>query len=82
MACEGNTADYNGQSLAAGSTTDFTFTSISGCDSIVTVTVDELEVYQGIEQLEACEGTTATYNGQSLAVGSSTDFTFYCSKWL
>ncbi len=75
-ACEGSTALYNGTALDAGTSMDFAFVAVNGCDSLVTVSVQELEVYQAFEQLEACEGNTASYQGQDLAVGSSTDFTF------
>ena len=74
--CEGTTASYNGQDLTIGSSTDFTFTSVNGCDSIVTVDVAQLDIATNSIALEACEGTTASYNGQDLPIGSSTDFTF------
>ncbi|MEM1321014.1 MAG: gliding motility-associated C-terminal domain-containing protein [Bacteroidota bacterium] len=74
-ACDGTTADYNGTALDIGTTTDFTFTSINGCDSIVSVTVQGLQNFASALSLDACEGTTASYNGQSLAIGSVTDFT-------
>ncbi|MEL6863743.1 MAG: gliding motility-associated C-terminal domain-containing protein [Bacteroidota bacterium] len=75
-ACEGSTANYNGTELAIGSTTPFSFTAINGCDSIVTVDVSGLEVFSSNVNLEACEGTTASYNGTDLDIGSSTAFTF------
>ncbi len=74
-ACAGTTTMYNGQPLAAGSVTDFSFLTPLGCDSIVTVTVDELENFASPLALSACTGTTATYNGQALQPGSVTDFT-------
>lgn len=75
-ACTGSTASYNGQDLAPGSVTDFTFVTSQGCDSIVTVTVNELATYNGSLNLQACTGTTVSYNGQALQPGSTTDFTF------
>ncbi|MCC6726334.1 MAG: gliding motility-associated C-terminal domain-containing protein [Saprospiraceae bacterium] len=41
-ACPGETASFNGAPIWAGSSQDFVFTSSSGCDSILTVTVAEL----------------------------------------
>ena len=75
-ACDGTTADYNGNALAIGSTTDFIFPAANGCDSTVTVTVNQLDVYMTPLTLEACDGTTADYNGNALAIGSTTDFVF------
>ncbi len=75
FACTGSTAVYNGQSLSPGTVTDFTLITANGCDSIVTVTVNELENFASPLILQACTGTSATYNGQQLAPSSVTDFT-------
>jgi hypothetical protein len=75
-ACEGTTVSYEGTELLPGSTTDFTFTAQNGCDSIVTVIVEELDNFASTLNLTACEGTTVTYEGTELQPGSTTDFTF------
>jgi gliding motility-associated-like protein len=74
-ACSGTSAIYNGLPLAAGSVQDFTFTSQIGCDSIVTVQVLELPIYEHPLQLETCQGTTTIYNGTVLAPGATQSFT-------
>ncbi len=76
QACSGNSVDYNGTSLLAGEQQDFTFTSQIGCDSIVTVSVLELPVYEESLLLQTCEGTTITYSGVTLAPGDTHDFLF------
>ena len=76
QACSGSMAIYNGTSLPAGAQQDFTFTSQIGCDSIVTVTVLELPIYEQSLQLQTCEGTTTSYNGAILAPGAEQDFLF------
>ena len=73
--CANTFIPYNGQQLAPGTETDFTFTSSIGCDSIVTVTVNEADLLTGTDELFACTGSTAMYNGQALASGTVTDFT-------
>ncbi len=80
QACTGSTALYNGQALLPGSITEFTLAAVNGCDSVVTVTVDELLAVTGSLQLEACTGTNALFNGQQLAAGSSTEFTFISTQ--
>jgi gliding motility-associated-like protein len=75
-ACTGTSFTYNGQQLAPGSVTDFTFSTASGCDSVVTVTVTEVSAFQQDLSFDACTGTTVTYNGQNLQPGSVTDFNF------
>ncbi len=80
QACTGSTVMYNGQALPPGSTTDFTLVAVNGCDSVVTVTVDELLEVTADLELEACTGASATFNGQQLAAGSITDFTFVSAQ--
>ncbi len=75
-ACAGSAVEYNGQSLFPGDSHSFAFTTEGGCDSIVTVAVLELPVYEQELQLQACEGTTATFNGATLAPGEERDFLF------
>ncbi|MBL7806321.1 MAG: PKD domain-containing protein [Saprospiraceae bacterium] len=76
QACPGTTASYNGSNLAIGSTQNFTFTNWLGCDSVVTVSVTALPTSSNSLTLHACPGTTASYNGSNLAIGSTQNFTF------
>ena len=73
--CENTFITYEGQQLPPGSETDFPFTSVNGCDSIVTVTVELSDQLTGTEEFDACQGTTVTYNGQELDPGTVTDIT-------
>ncbi|MCB0596498.1 MAG: PKD domain-containing protein [Phaeodactylibacter sp.] len=75
-ACTGATADYNGTALSPGQQQDFTFTNAAGCDSIVTVSVVELQATGSVLELSACPGSTADYNGTALSPGQQQDFTF------
>ena len=77
-ACVGETIPFMGQNLAPGSSTEFMLTAVNSCDSLLTVSVDELSNYTSSLQLSACEGATANYNGQNLAPGTTTDFTLDC----
>ena len=76
FACPGGTVMYQGQALSIGSSTDFSLVGSNGCDSVVTVQVEAFTTNSSTETLFACTGTTATYEGQALSIGSSTDFTF------
>ena len=80
QACTGSTVTYNGQQLTPNTVTDFTFTASNGCDSIVTVTVDEVLVLTETLDLEACTGNTVTFGGQQLLAGTVTDFNFISSQ--
>ncbi|MCI5081442.1 MAG: PKD domain-containing protein, partial [Saprospiraceae bacterium] len=75
-ACTGMTVDYNGNTLNPGTSTDFTLTNAAGCDSIVTVVVQELTPTTSMVELSSCTGSTVDYNGNALTPGTSTDFTF------
>ncbi|HMQ50369.1 MAG TPA: hypothetical protein PKA70_23085, partial [Saprospiraceae bacterium] len=76
QACTGSSALYNGTNIPAGSSQVFSFLTANGCDSVVTVVVEEVFTIQENLELSACSGTTVFYNGQFLAAGSSTSFTF------
>ena len=75
-ACEGGTVEYNGDDLAAGSVTQYMFSSVGGCDSIMTVTVQTLLESTYTLNVAACDGETYPFNGDNLPAGSSTDFVF------
>ena len=74
--CSGTTIEYNGTSLDAGSQTDFYYSNSVGCDSVITVIVDELQTYSSDLQFETCTGTTVIYNGEELYPGSLTNYEF------
>lgn len=74
-ACQGESADYNGTPVMAGTSMDFTFTNVDGCDSTVTVQVGELLASASTLVFEACEGESIDYGGSSVPAGSSMDFT-------
>lgn len=79
-ACAGQTVTYNGTELSPGAVADFNFTASNGCDSVVTVTVEELPSFTSVVMLEVCEGETTTYNGTELGAGAMADFTFTASN--
>lgn len=76
VACENSSIIYDGQTLFPGDIQDFTFQNLNGCDSTVTVTVDSAPTNETDITIEACEGFTATFEGQDLAIGSQTPFTY------
>lgn len=80
QACTGSTVTYNGQELDPGTVTDFNLTTVDGCDSVITVTVDEVAVLTGSLEFSACTGSTVSFNGQQLMAGSVTDFNFTSSQ--
>ncbi|MBI1225193.1 MAG: T9SS type B sorting domain-containing protein [Bacteroidetes bacterium] len=75
-ACPGSFAEYNGQQLPTGSTTNVVFQNYLGCDSTVTVTVNPLPAPTSSLVLSACANGFAEYEGQQLMPGSSTDFLY------
>lgn len=76
QACTGSNATYNGQSLSPGTTTEFTFPAVNGCDSTVSVFVEELDAFSSNLEIPTCPGESVNYNGQTLMPGSITDVTF------
>jgi len=74
--CEGETFDFNGNPLAAGTMTDFVFQTVNGCDSTVTVNVTGLPNTASDLLLEVCEGGSILFEGTELFGNTVTDFTF------
>ncbi len=75
-ACQGQSADYLGTPVPAGTQQDFTFTNINGCDSVVTVIVETLLPTDSTINLAACQGQSADYLGTPVPAGTQQDFTF------
>ncbi len=74
--CDGTSVEYDGQFLLGNSTTDFTYTSSGGCDSIMTVIVEEAIAYEEAIVLDACQGSFATYDGTEIMAGTEMIFEF------
>lgn len=68
--CTGATYSYQGVALAIGQSQAFTLTTSSGCDSVVTVTVGELQTSQSTINVSVCENQTYNYNGNFLLPNS------------
>ena len=76
FACPGSTVDFQGVNLAPGDQQDFAFVDVSGCDSIVEVSVDAWPTYTEPLVLMACQNATVDFNGTPLAPGDQQDFVF------
>jgi len=72
--CFGETYIFDGTPVPPGVPTDFAYFDINGCDSIVTVTINELPDNNFTTILNACDGNDVIYNGQTLVAGTITDF--------
>ena len=75
-ACQGESADYLGTPVPAGTQQEFTFTNTNGCDSVVTVAVETLLPTDSTINLAACQGESADYLGTPVPAGTQQDFTF------
>ncbi|MBK6929806.1 MAG: hypothetical protein IPH12_02720 [Saprospirales bacterium] len=76
VACPGQTAAFNGQTLPPGGPYPFIFPAANGCDSTVLVTVQQANAATSSLQLVACPGQTAAFNGQNLPPGGPYPFIF------
>ena len=78
--CPGALYDYNGTQLAAGQSQDFVLQNYLGCDSTVTVTVDQSPTEHIIVDVLACEGDSLLFDGVWIPVNSSHVFTYQNSS--
>ncbi len=74
-ACAGTEYDYHGTMIAAGTTQQFDFTSVNGCDSIITVTINALNTTPENKIFAVCTGETIDYDGTPVSAGTTQDFT-------
>ncbi|MFT4971941.1 MAG: gliding motility-associated-like protein [Saprospiraceae bacterium] len=74
--CAGEQVEYDGILLNGGDVQDFTLQNQYQCDSIVTVTVDELPTYADNVNLKACQGLMIEYDGVMLNPGDMQDFDY------
>ena len=78
-ACANSSVEYQGVMIAAGDQEEFTYALPNGCDSILTVQVDVVNILFSDLDLQACAGETVVYDGSTLQAGESQDFTFISS---
>ncbi|MEQ8473863.1 MAG: FG-GAP-like repeat-containing protein [Marinoscillum sp.] len=74
--CEGDTYTFGTQSLTTAGEYTKTFTSMSSCDSTVTLTLTVDPVYDETATASICEGDTYTFGTQSLTIAGEYTETF------
>ena len=75
QACPGGTATYNGVDIPVGTTQIVTLVNAAGCDSIVTVTVNQLPASAFTLEVSVCPGETYLYQGVQIPAGQTQNFT-------
>ncbi|MEZ4931877.1 MAG: PKD domain-containing protein [Saprospiraceae bacterium] len=73
--CPGGGIVFDGTFIPTGEVDTFTYTSFTGCDSVIFVNVDPFVTVLTQEELGACTGTTVTYQGVELSPGDQEQFT-------
>jgi hypothetical protein len=64
--CNGQTYQFEGQSLTSAGTYTATFTSSTGCDSIITLNLTVLPSYQAFLNVSICAGENYQFGNQSI----------------
>ncbi|MCB9349826.1 MAG: gliding motility-associated C-terminal domain-containing protein [Lewinellaceae bacterium] len=64
--CEGESLSFGGQELTAPGVYPFTFTTVHGCDSLVSLELEVLPVAAASVEAAICEGETYPFGAQSL----------------
>lgn len=74
--CPGSAYSYQNENLAPGDVKAFTLSSvITGCDSVVTVSVKALPTFSSAFTARVCPGEKFTYQNKNLAAGDVKPFT-------
>ncbi len=74
-ACPGDSVFVLGQWLETGQSATASYTTLSGCDSLVTVMAMPFNIPSATVQLSACTGDSALYAGALVPAGASQLFT-------
>ena len=69
--CEGDSYNFFGQTLTTAGTYTHTLQSVSGCDSVITLTLTVNPVYNTPVEAEICEGGSYNFFGQSLTTAGT-----------
>ena len=74
--CEGQSVLFNGVSITGDTTFTAMYTSVNGCDSMDLVTATLIETDSNTVTLQACTGTTVSYEGTMLNPGDEQIFAY------
>lgn len=69
--CENASLSYLGESIPAGQSATFNLSSQTECDTLLTVFADPISTFEVDVDVFGCPGTSITYLGESIQVGSS-----------
>src|SRR5205085_2609644 len=69
--CSGSTYNFNGQSLTTAGAYTSTLTSVTGCDSVVTLNLTVNSILTSSIDAQICSGSTYNFNGQSLTTAGT-----------
>lgn len=79
-ACPGDSATYQGLTIAAGNSDTLLLSNYLGCDSLVIVEVAELGVDTSYAELQTCAEDSVLYSGQYLYPGDVATFSLSSSQ--
>jgi len=74
--CEGNSLVYDGNEIGVGESLDITYQTAIGCDSILTVNVEEASSALITETFTTCNNESIEYEGVNISPGETEVFTF------
>lgn len=72
--CEGETVEYQGITVPAGSEMEVTLANQFGCDSVILIQVEALPKTYADLTLATCPNTLATFENTDLEIGTTTEF--------
>ncbi|MCB9044245.1 MAG: hypothetical protein H6554_10840 [Chitinophagales bacterium] len=78
-ACENSSTFFDGVELFPNTSTPFNYTSSAGCDSVLTVTVNEVAAITNEIFIDACENSSTFFDGVELFPNTSTPFNYTSS---
>lgn len=74
--CSDDTYTFQNMTLYPGEVRQFVLPNASGCDSLLTITVDTIVIPRNTIMVSVCPGESYSYAGQNLSAGEIRQFTF------
>ncbi|MBL7775784.1 MAG: VCBS repeat-containing protein, partial [Saprospiraceae bacterium] len=78
--CSNDTLLWFGEAIPAGAVREFYFTTVWGCDSVVTIRVGALPVFQSMESRTICTGDSSLIFGQWQTVAGIYPLTYLAAN--
>lgn len=77
--CQGESLQYDDVTIPIGESNTFLYSSVTGCDSTIVVSVNALDTFYQTIDTTICTGEVLIFDGEALTIGMSNPFVYTSS---